>query len=249
MFCNLIKLIRYLIAWLDMALTTAFLYLLSYLPPAYTHVWYPKLFRHWCWVFVRALGVELKLHQKNEHPLPEHFILIGNHPSAFEDIGMPALFNARFLAKEQVKDWWILGRISQAAGTLYVKREAKQSRKQAGEALIQTLLEGHNIALYPEGGCKGRRLFLPFRYGCFEAAIKTGIPIIPVFLHYEAQESFEWLDNQTLLQKIWTILKSPNKTANYYVFDAILPKQFENKESLCDYVEHLYLKWQTQYLE
>jgi len=173
----------------------------------------------------------------------------GNHPSALEDIGMPALFNARFLAKEQIKDWWILGRISTAAGTLYVKREAKQSRKQAGEALIQTLLAGHNIGLYPEGGCKGRRLFLPFRYGCFEAAIKTGIPIIPVFLHYEAQESFEWLDNQTLLQKIWTILKSQNKTANYYVFDSILPKQFENKESLCDYVEHLYLKWQTQYLE
>jgi len=249
MFFKLGALLIQMIAIFDMLLATLCLYLLSFLPRRLTISWYPKLFQGWCWIFIRALGIDLKLHQKNLHALPKHFMVIGNHPSALEDIGMPALFKARFLAKEEIKKWWILGRISTAANMLYVKRESKESRATAREALIQALQQGDNIGLYPEGGCKGRRVFLPFHYGCFEIAFQANIPIIPVFLHYEAQENFEWGPKESLLQKIWAMLKSPNKTVNYYVFDAIHPEQFANHQNLCEYVQNLYLKWQTKYLE
>jgi len=237
------------ITTLDMLLGTILLYGLSFLPSRFTHRWYPKLFRLWCALFIRALGVNLKVHQKNIHTLPKHFMVIGNHPSAFEDIGLPALFKARFLGKEEIKDWWILGRISTAANTFYVKRESKESRAIVREAIIKALKKGDNIGLYPEGGCKGRRVFLPFHYGCFDIAIQANVPIIPVFLHYEAQEDFEWGAKESLLQKIWTILKTQNKTVNYYIFDAIHPTQFANQASLCQHVQDLYLKWQIKYLE
>jgi len=237
------------IAWFDFILATALLYLFSFFPKKFIETRYRPLFRKWCWLFIRALGVTLKLHQKNTHPLPKQYILIGNHPSVFEDLGMSAAFNVRFLAKEEIKYWYILGRISLAAGTLYVKRESRDSRKVASAQLIALLQQGDSIGLYPEGGCKGRRLFLPFLYGAFDAAIQSGVPIIPVFLHYEAQEAFEWRPQEPLLHKLWEIANSANKTANYYVFDAIDPKQFNSKETLCEYVQNLYLKWQKQYLE
>lgn len=249
MFYTIGKFILSIVCWLDLALATLVLYLLSFLPAQLTQSWYPALFRHWCWIFIRALGVNLKLHQKNVLPLPTQFILIGNHPSVFEDLGMPALFKARFLAKRELRDWWILGRLSVATRTLYVKRDSRESRKAASEALIQCLQQKENVALYPEGGCKGRRIHLPFQYGCFDIAIQTGVPIIPVFLHYEAQEAFEWRKNVPLILKLWEIWRSPNKNANYYVFDAIDPKQFESKEALCSHVENLYLTWQAKYLE
>lgn len=239
----------FVVTGIDLILMTLVLYVTSFLPRSARGGWYLKLFQTWCWVFIRTLGVKLKLHQKNKKNLPPQFIVIGNHPSAFEDLGMPALFNARFLAKEEMQKWWILGRISIATHTIFVQRESKESRNLAKEELIQTLKEGHNVGLYPEGGCKGRRIFLPFQYGVFDVAIKTGIPIIPVFLHYEAQEDFEWRPNVYLIQKLWEILKSKNKVANYYVFDAIDPKQFADKETLCTYVQELYLRWQMRYLE
>ena len=31
------------------------------------------------------------------------------------------------------------------------------------------------IAMYPEGGCKGRRIFESFRYGAFEIAVQEGV--------------------------------------------------------------------------
>lgn len=242
------RLIRHIVSWIDLALLTAFLYLLSWLPRVLTRAYYQKLFHFWCRVYVRAFGVDLKLHQKNLKALPEHFIIIANHPSAFEDIGMPALFNALFLAKKEVKKWWVVGRISTAAGTLYVDRENKESRQQAKENIAAALKAGTNIGLYPEGGCKGRRIHLPFYYGVFELSIVNKVPIIPVFLHYEAQEAFEW-NRQHLLHKIWQIFTAPNKTVNYYVYDALEPQNFSGKEEFCDHVQNMYLKWQQQYLE
>lgn len=243
------RILRVVFFSLDLALFTLILYLLSFLPKNWLALFYPQMFWSWCRVFVRALGVELRLHQKNAKPLPKHYILIANHPSAFEDIGIPALFPVYSLAKIEVKDWWIAGRISVAAGNLYVHRESRASRERAYQQIIDELSGGKNIALYPEGGCKGRRVFETFRYGAFDISLKTGIPILPVFLHYEAQEDFEWRPGELLVQKIWHILSTKNKRANYYAFDAIDPAAFNNKEQYTDHVHGLYLKWQSKYLE
>ncbi len=244
-----LRFILSLIIGLDLLLASLCLYCCSFLPEAWTASWYRPLFQAWCWIFIRALGVRLCVHQQYQAALPEQFIVIANHPSAFEDIGMPALFNARFLAKEELRDWWILGRISLFARTLYVKREAKESRKAAFQSIIDTLNQGHNIGLYPEGGCHGRRIFLPFQYGIFEAARQTKTPIIPVFIHYEAQADFEWGPKEPLLQALWNLYRSKNKIANYYVLDPINPLLFDSKESLCDHVQNLYLAYEKKYLE
>ncbi len=249
MILSCLSLLRTLIGWIDLALLTLVLYLLSFLPKNLLGTWYRHCYRYWSMVFVRALRVDLFLHQKNHHPLPKQYILIGNHPSAFEDIGMPALFDVYYLAKIEVKDWWIVGRISKAVGTFYVDRESKDSRQGASNELKETLLSRHiNIGLYPEGGCKGRRICTPFRYGAFDLSIQSDVPIVPVFLHYEAQEDFEW-QHQHLLHKLWMILTAQNHRANYYVYDAIDPKQFPSKEAFCEHVQHLYVEWQKRYLD
>jgi lyso-ornithine lipid O-acyltransferase len=234
---------------IDFLLLTLLLYCWSWLPAKLQGRVFYRMFRVWCHAFVRALDVDLKLHQKNLQPVPKQYILIANHPSAFEDIGIPALFEVYSLAKIEVKDWWIVGRIAIAAGTLFVKREDRESRRAAGENLVAELGKGKNIALYPEGGCKGKRIFESFRYGAFDVAMQTGIPILPVFLHYEAQDDFVWRAPHTLLDKLLHFLNTQNSTANYYVFDAIDPRQFENKEDFTEYTWNLYNKWQEKYLE
>ena len=249
MFYYTARLIKMMALWLDLILITLLLYGLSWLPEKLLGRWYFHLFRAWSNTFVRALGVRLKLHQKNLHALPEQYILIANHPSAFEDIGIPALFEVYSLAKIEVSKWWIVGRISSAAGNLYVKRESRESRNQAAELIKQELEKGKNIALYPEGGCKGRRIFESFRYGAFDISLKTGVPILPVFLHYEAQDDFEWRDPQTLIHKIYHFIRCQNPTANYYVFDAIDPSQFNSREEFTEYTWRLYKDWQKKYLE
>lgn len=245
---HLFRSLRMLIYWLDLVLFTLVMYVLALFPRDWIRGFYPRLFWAWSRAFVRALGIDLCLHQKNARPLPEHYILVANHPSAFEDVGIPALFDVYSLAKAEVRDWWIVGRISVAAGTLYVTREDRASRKAAYAGIIDAVRSGRNVSVYPEGGCKGRRIFESFRYGPFDISMQTGVPILPVFLHYEAQEDFEWQD-QTLLEKIRDFLSTRNSRANYYVFDAIDPAGFDSKEAFTEHVHGLYLRWQAKYLE
>ncbi|MGD8570231.1 MAG: lysophospholipid acyltransferase family protein [Gammaproteobacteria bacterium] len=235
--------------WIELAVFTLLLYVLAWMPRVLTRPYYHNLFRVWCAFFVRALGVDLRLHEKNREPLPEQFILIANHPSALEDVGIPMLFDVYPLAKYEVKSWWLVGRINVAAGTLFVKREVPESRHQALEAMLEKLQQGDNLAIFPEGGCKGRRIYTSFQSGAFDLSLRTGLPLLPVFLHYEAQETFEWRHPQTLLHKMWHFMTSRNDQANYYVYDAIYPEEFTDKKAYAEWVRQMYLRWQERYLE
>lgn len=242
------QLLLRLIALVDLVLLTTSMYLATFIPGLGGSRFYHGWFRIWSRVFARALGVDLRLHQNYSGVLPPRFILIANHPSAFEDIGIPALFPVYSVAKKEVADWWIVGRISTAGGTIYFDREEKAERKALPERMVNALAEGKNLAIYPEGGCKGRRIQERFLYGAFDVAIQSGVPIVPVFLHYEAQEDFEWL-GQSLPRKIWEMVTSRNRRANYYVFDAISPGAFDSKEAMAQQLRARYIEWQQKYLE
>jgi len=236
------------IGWIDFVLMTFFVWLLAWLPWPGRHP-VARLFPAWCRTFVRALDVDLRLHQKNRKRLPRRFILIANHPAAFEDIGIPALFDVVSLAKVQVRGWFVVGHISRAAGTLYVDRDDPESRRSAIDTMVEAVNSGQNIALYPEGGCKGRRLYKEFLSGAFDVSMRTGVPILPVFLHYEAQDDFEWQPPYTLPQKIWHMMTSRNRRANYYVYDPLEPKDYADKYAMRDAAYAMYVRWNAQYLE
>ena len=241
----LLRWLGMLAGWAELVPLTGLLWLLAFLP--LPRRIYRALFHHWSRVWVAALGVELRLHQHNLHPLPPVYLMIANHPSAFEDIGIPALFDVDSLAKAEVRHWPIVGRISAAAGTLYVRRESRESRREAAQAIRRHLEGGRSVALYPEGGVKGMRVH-PFRYGAFAISLDTGIPIVPVFIHYEAQRDFYW-DREPLPLKLWQIMRAANPVANYHLFDAVDPAEFTDKESYCAALQQRYREWQARYLD
>jgi 1-acyl-sn-glycerol-3-phosphate acyltransferase len=236
------------VTWLFLIALSILLYLLSHLPRAFSGRYYHFLARYFCRIMVRALDVDLRLIHKNRQPLPAQFILIANHPSALEDFAVPALFDIYPLAKAGVRDWFVLGRISDYAGTIYVARSSASSRQAAKEALSEAVRSGKNIVIFPEGGCKGARIFERFHSGAFEISLQTGIPILPVFLQYIDQQAFVW-KGESLVKKLWQIFKSDDNRVNYYVFDAIHPDGFNSKESFAAHAHSLYLQWQKEYLD
>lgn len=244
----LLHALKRILAVIDCALLTLLMYLLTWIPVLGQGA-VKRLFQVWCRTFVRALDVDLRLHQHHRSALPARYILIANHPSAFEDIGIPALFDVVSLAKLQVQDWFVVGRISKAAGTLFVDRDDPESRQRAVDAMVAAVQAGHNIALYPEGGCKGRRLYSEFKSGAFDVAMRTGVPILPVFLHYEAQDDFEWQAPYTLPQKLMHMALSCNRTAHYHVFDPINPLEFTDKAELKRAAYQVFERANARFLE
>ena len=236
------------ITWLYLIALSVFMYVLSHMPRKLSGRYYHFLACYWCRIFVRALDVDLRLVNKNKQALPEQYILIANHPSALEDFGVPALFDIYPLAKAGVRDWIVLGRISDYAGTIYVERGSASSRHAAKQALADAVESGKNIVIFPEGGCKGSRIYEKFQTGAFDISLQTGVPILPVFLQYIDQETFKWTD-ESLVKKLWQIFKTNNNRVNYYVHDAIQPDDFKDKESYTLHTHTKYLEWQREYLD
>jgi len=238
------RLLLQIIALLLFLPVTLTMWLLAWLPDRLNRSYYPRLFQYWSHLFAVALGVQLRLNNHQKKAMPQQYILIANHPSAFEDIGIPALFQVHSLAKIGVKHWWVVGQISVAAGTLFVNRRSKTSRRQAVRNMIHSLEDKHwNIGLYPEGGCKGKDI-QPFLKGAFEISLHTGIPILPVFLHYLDEEAFVWLEGVSLPEKIVQILKAHNHRADYHLFDAIDPRQYHDLNEYKADVHQKYLAWE-----
>lgn len=244
-FCNAISLT---FIWLLLIVFSVVMTLLAYLPRALIGRLFHYLSRLWCALFVHALDVNLRRVYKNTKPLPKQYILVANHPSALEDFGVPALFDIYPLAKEGVKHWFFLGRLAKSAGTIFVKRNDSLSRRLALESLLDAAREGKNLVIFPEGGCKGRRIYKRFHTGAFDISLQTGVPILPVFLHYFDEDSFEW-DGQTVIQKLWQIFNADDNRVNYYVQDAIYPEGFEDKEAFANHVHAKYLEWEKQYID
>lgn len=228
---------------------TLFLYLSSYLPHFLTDKFYRPMARLWCRLFIKALGVDLRLYHKNKKPLPDHYILIGNHPSSMEDFGIPSLFDIHPLAKQGVQKWFFIGRIAERAGTIFFDRKDPDSRRSAVGAMVKAVNSRKNIVLFPEGGCRGKRIYDHFKTGAFDVSLQTGAPVVPVFLHYEAQDNFVWLDPDTLIDNMWNIMKTSNNRVNYYVYDALDPADFDDKIEYANYTHSLYLEWQKRYLD
>ncbi len=234
-----------LLAWLVLLPGSVLLFALAYVPGINRHGLYHQLARLWCKLYVRALRVDLRLVHHNRHPLTGQYILIANHPSALEDFGIPASFDVYPLAKEGVRYWFFLGRVAESAGTIFVKRNDSLSRHLALESLLQGARDGKNLVIFPEGGCKGRRIYKRFHTGAFDVSLQTGVPILPVFLQYCDEDSFEWA-GQSVPGIMWQIFNARNHCVYYHLFDAISPAGFEDKQQFADHVHRLYLQWEKE---
>jgi fatty-acyl-CoA synthase len=112
------------------------------------------------------------------------FILASNHTSYADVVALAALLppRVRFVAKEEMMRWPLVGLLLRRAGHLTVERwSAGQSISDAGK-LPRALEEGASVLVFPEGTFTPADGLRPFRLGAFKAAVDTGTPVVPVSL-------------------------------------------------------------------
>jgi fatty-acyl-CoA synthase len=110
------------------------------------------------------------------------WIFAPNH-SSYVDIlvtlaCLPA--NARFVAKAEVPDMPLFGRLCRRSGHFTFDRNDPQARIKQAEEVNQSLKRGESVVIYPEGTFTPVAGIRPFQLGAFKAAVDTQRPICPV---------------------------------------------------------------------
>jgi 1-acyl-sn-glycerol-3-phosphate acyltransferase len=138
-------------------------------------------------VFARALLRSIGVQQRTVGGLPRRgALLVANHVSWLDALVLLSSAPVLLLARCEIAGWPLIGRLTTAAGAVYIDRSRPLLLPATVAATAEALRNGSIVAVFPEGttGC-GQRL-ASFRPAMFQAAIDAGAPVVPVVLRYFA---------------------------------------------------------------
>lgn len=88
--------------------------------------------------------------------------------------------SARFVAKAEVPDMPLVGRLCERSGQFTFDRNDPQARIKQAQEVNAALERGESVVIYPEGTFTSVAGIRPFQLGAFKAAVDTHRPICPV---------------------------------------------------------------------
>jgi 1-acyl-sn-glycerol-3-phosphate acyltransferase len=163
--------------------------------------------RCWSQRVLRALDIALVA---DGAPAQGAALLVANHVSWLDIVAIDAVVPARFVAKAQMRDWPLLGRLVSAGGTIYLTRERSRDARRVAHDMAAALAAGDTLAVFPEGTTGDGHALLPFHANLLQAAISAGAPVQPVALRFfdarhAVSPATEFVGRTTLAQSLWRV--------------------------------------------
>jgi 1-acyl-sn-glycerol-3-phosphate acyltransferase len=150
-------------------------------------------------------GIKIK---RNQIPENSHFILMPNHRSYLDIFILAALTPAAFVAKAEIKRWPFMKIGARLTHSIFVSRSELQSLIATMNKIKVSVNKGIPVALFPEGTSYKGPLTKPFKKGSFKIAADSGIPVIPMAIHFE-DENDAWVDDDTFVGHFFRQMGKP----------------------------------------
>jgi 1-acyl-sn-glycerol-3-phosphate acyltransferase len=190
-----------------------------------------------CRAALRAAGVRLRIVGDRHYSAAGAALVVANHVSWIDVLALDAVQAVRMLAKREVRDWPLIGRLAQRSGALFVDRAGLHALPATVAETAGALRSGAVIGVFPEGttwcgGAAGR-----FRRAAFQAAIDAGAPVRPVAIVLRLPgggiaRGAAFVGEQTLWDSLCRVLRLPALVCEVTVLPAILPGAAADRREL-----------------
>lgn len=199
--------------------------------------------RLWFHAVLRAFGVRLEIHGARRFQAnPGRGVLVAsNHVSWLDELAIDSVQPIRIVAKKDIKDWPVLGRIITAAGTVFLDREKLRELPQTVNELATTLRNGSAVGIHAEGTTWCGLASGHYKPALFQAALDAGVPVRPIVLRYRiggrptTQPAF--VGSDTLVDSIRRVLKVKGLVVEVHVLDEIAPGRARTRRELAKLAE------------
>lgn len=178
----------------------------------------------WAAGLLRLLGVRLKL--RGRVPAAGPLLMIANHISWLDIVVLHAARHCRFVSKDDVRGWPLVGLLATGAGTLYVRRSSARDAMRVVHHMAQALREGDVLAVFPEGTTSDGHGVLPFHANLLQAAVSTDTPVLPLALDYTdghgpgPSRAVSYVGDDSLLGSLWRTLCADRVVASVHFGEA-----------------------------
>ncbi|MBR6026937.1 MAG: 1-acyl-sn-glycerol-3-phosphate acyltransferase [Neisseriaceae bacterium] len=177
--------------------------------------------------------------------LPESLqqtVVVSNHVSWLDPLLLLTRYPLCFVAKKEIKQWFLLGKIVENTGHIFIDRENKRASNAINQKLVSHLNNQANVAFFPEARTsKDGFNLLPFKAALFESALISQANIQAIAIRYydcKQQRTIipAYIDNVSLFQSLRQILRQ-KKIIAHLSFIPIIKPDATDRFALKDKVE------------
>lgn len=188
----------------------------------------------------QCLGHELII--KGELSKEKPTLYVANHSSYVDILVLGTFIPARFVAKQEVAKWPIMGWLSTNQGTIYIDR-SRNAIADGTDKLVQYIEEGESLILFPEGTTSDGCRVLPFGSSFFDVAMKKNVVVQPITISYAGWDGISmprFLRKLTgwgspdveLLPHLWTLAQFGKIQVIVDLHKPLYPADFPSRKEL-----------------
>ncbi|WP_173166681.1 lysophospholipid acyltransferase family protein [Phytohabitans suffuscus] len=191
--------------------------------------------RAWARSILAAL--EVRLVTKGRLPT-ERALLVANHISWLDIVAVLAVAPAQMLAKHDVRDWPVIGRLAATAGTIFVDRTRPRALPGTVSDVAAALRAGGVVAVFPEGTTWCGAMAGHFRPAMFQAALDAGAKVVPVAINYgERPTTVAFLGEDSLWVSLRRVLAVRRLVVSVTATPALHPEAVATRRQLARVAE------------
>lgn len=172
------------------------------------------IIERWCRDVLDILDIRVFVQGQMPPGRMRSVLFVANHISWMDILLVNASQRVRFVAKEEVRSWPLIGWIAARTGTLFLKRTSTHQLARVMKSTAASLRHGDCIAIFPEGTTTDGRSVQAFHSGLFQSAIEAQALIRPVGISYHRDDGsidtdIAFLGSQSLVSSILNVLTRP----------------------------------------
>ena len=181
--------------------------------PGWSQARRDRAVQDWSQAMLAILGLQLRIEGQllQQGPL----MLVCNHISWLDIAVLHSAVHCRFISKDDIRGWPVLGTLASGGGTLYISRASRRDALRVVHQMAQALRQGDVLALFPEGTTGDGSTVLPFHANLLQAAIAADAPVQALGLLFEdaatGAPSFApcYVGDEALLDSAWRTVCAP----------------------------------------
>jgi 1-acyl-sn-glycerol-3-phosphate acyltransferase len=194
------------------------------------------ILKNWSRQLLTIFNIGVQIEGRQSIPSEGGYLVVANHVSWLDIFVLNAIHPSRFIAKSEVRDWPIIGWMSQRTGTVFIERALRQNAAAINLRLSMLMGQGVSVGLFPEGTTTDGKQVGHFHSALIQPAVDASAKICPIALCYQDQagehsSEASFIGDMTLMQSIWQLLRCSHLNA-LVVFTPALSAANENRRVL-----------------
>ena len=174
-------------------------------------------------------------------------LYVSNHLSYLDIPVLGSKINGRFIAKNEISNWPIMGYLSKIGNTIFINRNLSFLKRNKS-IIYDFISKGNSIILFPEGTTSDGIRVLRFKSSLLTSLEQKNILIQPIVINYESingiplnrwlKPIIAWYGDMDLKPHLINVLKLFSIKAKITFLPPLNGKNFTNRKDMTSTLHH-----------